>query len=508
MTDTQETHFQIDLKTQGGLALIPAATLGAYWVAGETGLWTATLGIPALMLSAAWISHLRQRPVGVNPRFAGLGGKDDLLNSLTEALRQYANGSQNAAVFVVELDDLDAFEARFGTQVTEEVLVRTAERLQIALRETDVVCRISPTAFAITTQSIRRFELENAIQIAGRLQANVQQPVSMEKTTVFVTCSVGFCMTNRAPGRKPEAMLDAAIAARHEAFRNGPGSIRAYSKDLQTTVETRDELADEVEAALKSGDITAWFQPQVCNETGTVSGFEALARWRHPKRGLIPPFEFLGAAKQAGQGAALTKVMIEDSFRAMQKWEAAGFRVPNVGVNFSTGDLEDPKMVENIRWQLDRFDMEPERLSVEILESVIATTENDTVHRNIEGLSKLGCQIDLDDFGTGHASISSLKQFSISRIKVDRSFVIKVDQDPDQQKMMSTILMMAEQLGLETLAEGVETPGEHAILAQLGCGHVQGYGLGRPMPFDETIHWLEAHKNTPITAQSGAANTG
>ena len=138
---------------------------------------------------------------------------------------------------------------------------------------------------------------------------------------------------------------------------------------------------------------------------------------------------------------------------------------------------------------LDRFDLTPERLTVEVLETVIADMGDDIITRNIAGLATLGCAIDLDDFGTGHASIANIRRFAVGRIKIDRSFIMKVDTDPEQQRMVSAILTMAEQLGLETLGEGVETVGEHAMLAQLGCGHIQGYGLARPMPFEDTLDW-------------------
>ena len=143
--------------------------------------------------------------------------------------------------------------------------------------------------------------------------------------------------------------------------------------------------------------------------------------------------------------------------------------------------------------ELDRFDLSPDRLNVEILETVIALSPDDTITRNIKLLSDLGCQIDLDDFGTGHASLSSIRRFAVQRIKIDRSFVTRVDRDAEQQRMVAAILMMAEKLGLETLAEGVETAGEHATLAQLGCGHVQGFGIALPMPFEQTALWIRSH---------------
>jgi EAL domain-containing protein (putative c-di-GMP-specific phosphodiesterase class I) len=186
--------------------------------------------------------------------------------------------------------------------------------------------------------------------------------------------------------------------------------------------------------------------------------------------------------------------MTSQALSAMRNWEKAGMAVPTVSVNFSSEELRNPKLAERLKWELDRFDLSPDRLTIEVLETVVAETDNDVIVRNIAGLAGLGCGIDLDDFGTGHASIMSIRRFAVSRIKIDRSFVTKVDEDREQQKMITAILSMAERLGLDTVAEGVETIAEHAMLAQLGCGHVQGYSLARPLPIDETMPWMLNHK--------------
>ena len=192
----------------------------------------------------------------------------------------------------------------------------------------------------------------------------------------------------------------------------------------------------------------------------------------------------------------------------MKAWDSAGTNVPCVGVNFASDELRNPALVDKIRWELDRFDLTSDRLCVEVLESVVTDGPDETVTRNIIGLGELGCRIDLDDFGTGHASIASIRRLSISRIKIDRSFVMKADRDPEQQQLVGAILTMAERLGIETLAEGVETVGEHTLLAQLGCDYVQGFGIGRPMPFDQTLDWIVAHEGKIQQAPTIKRETG
>ena len=161
--------------------------------------------------------------------------------------------------------------------------------------------------------------------------------------------------------------------------------------------------------------------------------------------------------------------------------------------------------MDRLRWELDRFDIAASRLTVEVLETVIAQTANDTIVRNLRALADMGCLIDLDDFGTGHASIANIKRFSVGRIKIDRSFVTQIDSDTEQQNIVAAILTLAERLELDTLAEGVESAAEEAVLRRLGCRHVQGFAIARPMPFAEIEAWIAGHDHRRMAGGAGTA---
>ncbi|MGR3435126.1 MAG: putative bifunctional diguanylate cyclase/phosphodiesterase [Shimia sp.] len=482
------------------LAFLPASTLAAFWLGGERALVVLALVLPLLYAIAAGVPALAAAQEGDVVRNLGL--RDRLIDALDQATGHAHGADRTAICFVLEIDDLKLTEERFGRRAAEHILRRTAERMADALRDYDTIARIDPTTFAIATSPMRMCDLETAIQMASRLQRAVQEPISIDATRVHVSASVGFCLSSRAPEPTGQSVLDAATAAMVEARRAGPSAIRAYSDEMRARIDARHTLIEDAAQALDAGDIHPWFQPQVSTETGRITGFEALARWKHPTRGLVSPAEFLPAVEQAGLMERLGEAILDHALAALRHWDQSGVRVPSVGVNFSSEELRNPALVEKVKWELDRYEMAPDRLSIEVLESVVALTDDDMIVRNIAGLAQLGCRIDLDDFGTGHASISSIRRFSINRLKIDRSFVMKVDEDREQQKMVAAILLMAERLGLETLAEGVETLGEHAILSQLGCGHVQGYGLARPMPFDETLAWIDRHEQK----LSGTAN--
>ncbi|MEM1232903.1 MAG: bifunctional diguanylate cyclase/phosphodiesterase [Pseudomonadota bacterium] len=486
------------------LAFLPAISLASFWFGGEIALISAALAVPLVIGLLGVFDTDGTRPVDGSQVLTDVNMRDRLIQALDDALASGTSKTRTSVCLAVELDEFRSIEERYGRKAGDELLAKTAERIADSLREYDVIARVDPATFAVAMAPMRHCDLEVAIQMAGRLQAAIETPISIDGATIYVSSSIGFCLSSRSPSNRGEAMLDAALVAMVEARRNGPSAIRAFTPEMRARIEARHSLIEEVASALDSGDIHPWFQPQVSTETGRVTGFEALARWKHAQRGLVSPAEFLPAIEQAGMMERLGEAMLYHALTALKAWDDAGVRVPTVGVNFSPDELRNPKLVEKVKWELDRFEIKPKRLSVEVLESVVAKSDDDVVTRNIAGLAELGCLIDLDDFGTGHASISSIRRFSVSRIKIDRSFVMKVDEDPEQQRMIAAILMMAERLGLETLAEGVESLGEHAVLSQLGCGHVQGYGLARPMPFEDTIGWIDRHEQKLAGANTAA----
>ena len=472
------------------LALFPAVVLAGFWLGGEQMLIMLALGYPVCLFFAG----LHRTPA---PARTATGEDEDEITFeqiMDAAMHRAVQTSRRTGCILLELDEFSELRTRHGIATSDEMMVQMRGRIASALRAHDAVRQIEDDLLAVCIAPVRHLDLAVMLQMAARLQAQIEEPVVIDGATVYVTASVGLALDSSVPDTTGPGLVTAAGTALAEARRHGPSSMRAFSRDMKPPALTAaPDLVKAALDALENGQIQPWFQPQISTDTGQVSGFEALARWTHPERGLIAPAEFLPILEQAGAMERLGEVILYNSLAALKAWDAAGLDVPQVGVNFSPEELRNPRLVKKIEWELDRFDLPARRLNVEILETVVALSPDDTVVRNIAGLADLGCPIDLDDFGTGHASISSIRRFAVQRLKIDRSFVMKVDRDPEQQRMVSAILTMAEQLGLATLAEGVETAGEHAMLAQLGCGHVQGYGIGRPMPLDETVTWVGEH---------------
>jgi len=484
------------------LALFPLLTLLAVGY-GQVDIALATsLILPALLaLQAVAGAPVHRAGLRLGGSVAGTSSRLDGAEALLSALEQSAlRPQQDTACILVQIDGWDSLVDRWGGEGAHDIADRVFERLQTSLRNGDTVTRLGDARFGIVLHPMPAARLGVRETIVNRLRGAMAEPVAVAGTAARVTISTGHSNLIRDAVDPAKATFAAAETALAEAHRDGPDTVRAYAPGLGQSRKSRHALACEVDAALAAGDIRPWFQPQLRCDTGTLSGFEALARWHHPERGIIQPAEFLPAVADAGRMEALGHAILFHALNALRTWDASGLRVPSVAINFSAAELRSPGLVDRVKWEIDRFELRPGRLTVEILETVAAKSQDDSVIATIHALGAHGVNLDLDDFGIGQASLSAIRRFGVSRIKIDRSFVTGLDTDPEQHSMVSAILAMAKHLGVETLAEGVETEIVQARLAQMGCTHVQGYLIARPMPFEDTIAWATAH-NAAIATQ-------
>lgn len=473
------------------LAFVPVVTLGAFWAGGETALIATALALPIFF---AALGTFRERPrMGTDVDEAtGLMLRDGLVDWAEEAVPNARTRGCQVAVLIGTIDDLDGIEHRFGRSMRDSVLRDAAARLKSLLREGDAMARLGD-GFAIGIQNLTAPENDNLTTLADRLQTVFVEPFSEGPTRTYCTLSIGIAAQSHVKGGTGANVVAGAQRASELAQVSARGSVRTYSEGLSSDKALDRDIASELANALETNEIFAWFQPQALTADGQVIGFEALARWDHPERGLVSPASFLPDIMKAGLSQRLAEVILKQALLALNSWDAAGFRVPSVSVNFSSDELRNPKLPEYIRWELDRHGIEPERLVIEVLETVASSSAEDAVTRTLIALSGMGCRIDLDDFGTGYTSFVNIRRFEVGRIKIDRSLVSRVDTDPGQSRMLSALLAFSREMGIGALAEGVETEGEVAVLKALGCDEMQGYVLARPMPLGETLMWLEDH---------------
>ncbi|SDY51861.1 EAL domain-containing protein [Citreimonas salinaria] len=492
--------FRHGLHGPQALAFIPALTLAAFWLGGETVLVACALGLPALYALAGWGSAVRTpAPVEAGGDVVDTAAARALVDRRVNEARAEGLGT---ACLLFDVAGLTEVARKSGDMDAEPLREMVLMRLRGLLRRGDTAVRIGDSRFMVLAAPSSRSDLESLLQMSARLQSAVEEPASTDTTVRHLTANIGFCATARLPGTPTgERLFDAAQVALAEAARQGPSAIRAWSDTIAQSDRTRRSLTTEVRAALENGQIQPWFQPQICTSTGDISGVEALARWIHPQRGIVPPAQFLRCLEEAGLDERLTEIVLQHSLNALRSWDQADVHVPRASLNFARGELASQSLVERVEWELDRFGLTPMRLGIEVSEGALGIGRDVRIVDNLVALRRVGCYLELDDFGAGQAPLTALTALPFDRIKIDRSHVSRVDRDERQRRMLAGILGLAERLELDTLAEGVESVGEHALLAQLGCGHVQGFGIVRAMPADELAEWSRTHRARIAEAQ-------
>ncbi|QFS81536.1 Oxygen sensor protein DosP [Roseivivax sp. THAF40] len=474
------------------LAFLPAFALAAHLLGGPLLMMLVATGFPLYLWRTGGLDFLNgPEPSAAPPHFLDAPGAPALADRFLADARDV---HQSVACLLIDIGGLDRVRHLNGGAAMRAAQDMCLMRIKAHLRVGDAAYRIGDARFLVLVGPAARLDLEALLQLGARVQSSVEDPAALSEMTHYLTACIGMAHSRRCAADITGAgFLEAVEAALEEAALHGASAIRAWSPSLDRNVATRRMIRTSVVAALEKGQIEPWFQPQLCTSTGRVSGVEALARWVHPERGVIAPGQFLPALERAGRLSRLGEVMISRSLAALHHWDAAGLDIPSVSVNLAEADLRDPHLSERIKWDLDRHDLAPERLAIEVLETVLASSDECAVAKNVSTLASLGCRIDLDDFGTGRAPIATLRRMPIQRLKIDRSFVTGIGDDPEQRRILTAILSLADRLNLDTLAEGVETSGEHALLAQLGCDHVQGYGIAEPMSLDAFDTWLPMH---------------
>jgi diguanylate cyclase len=475
------------------LALFPVLVFVAYRFAGPEAVVAAAMLLPLLLVLA------RQGDRHALPGVAR-PGREALLAMLD---RIAGTGDMDSACLAIAIDDWDAIRARWGGDTAEGLRQDCAHRLRWALRGDDLLAEIGEGRFGVVLHPMPAARLAIREEIVDRLRAALSEPFVVDGATVRLTASAGHAALIQTGPDAAAATLAGAEAALEEARLAGPNSVRAHVPGRTAPRPNGSPLAEEVADALASGAILPWFQPQVDVRTGAVAGFEALARWQHPRLGLLGPGRFLDAVVEAGQVEALGTTIRAGAIAALRSFDRSGGARITVSVNASAEELRNPTYAEQIAWDLDRHDLQPGRLIVEVLETVAADASDDSVVATLAALRSQGVGIDLDDFGIGQASLASIRRYGVQRIKIDRSFVIGVDTDKGQQAVVSAIVSLGREMGITTLAEGVETPQERETLERLGCGWVQGFAIGKPMPLRETLDWLAARP--PLKAEASAA---
>lgn len=433
----------------------------------------------------------------------GLPNRTLFRDRLIQAMSRAQWDGNIVALLFLDLDRFKNINDSLGHSIGDQLIQETAARIGAVLDDHDTVARLGGDEFAVILSNVRSvMDVEMA---AARLLEHLARPLVVgDGVEVFTTASIGITVFP-SDGRDDELLLRQADTAMYHAKAEGGNKLRFFSAHMNEQVARALEMEGALRKALEKRQFTLNFQPVIDIAHNRVAGCEALLRWSDPERGVISPAEFIPIAETTGLIVPLGAFVLEAACLFYQRCRALGLDLPGISVNVSPRQCRDENFVELVRDTLERTGMPPERLHLEITESVMFDETGSNPVDTLNAIRRLGIGLSLDDFGTGFSSLSNLKRFPIDILKIDRSFIRDLETDSDDRALVEAILAMATSLGITVIAEGVETEGQCTLLGRLGCTRIQGFYLGRPMPDEQFREYLQAHDGPHRTQRTGTA---
>ena len=424
----------------------------------------------------AWKSTEQQ---GLRDPLTQLPNRSSFVDTLRLRLEESA---EPVSVLFVDIDNFKSINDSSGHLIGDGALFHAAQTLAECLRADDVVARIGGDEFAV----LFRGTAAEATQAAERLLRALQRPWATEGREVFVTASIGVADDVLARSREAEDLLRDADLAMALAKSSGKNRVVTYTEGVDTAVRERAELAQDLRQALELDQLRIHFQPVVRAPDGTLCGVEALLRWEHPEKGLVPPTEFIPLAEESGAIKEIGAWVLRTAAAQVGEWQRRlpGCERLELAVNLSPAQLRDPDLLETVSAALHESGLAPGCLMLEVTESMLLA-DLDLARRQLDAARAMGAQVAIDDFGTGYSSLSYLARLPADQVKIDRSFVQELaPQSATSIALVRSIVDMARALDLDVQAEGVEEIGQQEILNEIGCPRSQGYLFSRPLPAD------------------------
>lgn len=428
-----------------------------------------------------------------------------LADRLYQAMAQTNRRKQFFAVAYLDLDGFKGINDRHGRDAGDRLLTSLAFDMKCALREGDTLARLGGDEFVAVI-----LDLEGAaasVPVLDQLLEAASEPVQVGTLSLSVSASIGVTFYPQAEEADPDLLLRQADQAMYQAKLAGGNRYHIYDPDHDQSVRGRHENLEHIRRAMAANEFVLHYQPKVNMRTGTVVGLEALVRWRHPERGLLPPGMFLPAIEDHSLAIEMGEWVIESALTQMEKWRNGGLEIP-VSVNVGALQLQQPEFVDRLSSMLaERPKLKPFSLEIEVLETS-ALQDVAKTSQVLNACSSIGVLFALDDFGTGYSSLTYLKRLPAHILKIDQSFVCDMLEDPDNLNILEGILSLASAFHRQVIAEGVETVDHGLMLLQLGCELAQGYGIARPMPAGEILAWISAWKPDPRWSKAPAVHAG
>ncbi|BAL25713.1 EAL domain-containing protein [Azoarcus sp. KH32C] len=425
------------------------------------------------------------------------------LEHALERARRHGLG-HGVAVMVFDLDRFKTINDSLGHSAGDAVLQAVAERLRSRLRSEDTLARLVGDQFVVVMEGLADFR--DAERMARELQTLLDEPFTLPGAReAYVSSSVGISVCPE-DGDTAQVLLDKANTAAHRAKEMGGGQLSYYTGELNSQALTTLELEVALRRALERGEFVLYYQPKVDLVTGRISGAEALIRWERPGLGLVPPLKFIPLAERCGLIVPIGAWVVDEACRQLRAWMDDGMVHVNVAVNVSARQFRSGDLEGTVAAALKRHEVEPGRLMLELTESILMERPEEAV-QHLVALKRLGVRLSLDDFGTGYSSLGYLSRFPIDQLKIDRSFVTDIVSDPSSAIIATSVIGLAHRMGIEVVAEGVETEPQLGYLRKNRCDKMQGYLFSKPVTADEFCEQLRQDKALPGMAQLSVTRT-
>ncbi|MFZ3017157.1 MAG: EAL domain-containing protein [Gallionella sp.] len=409
-----------------------------------------------------------------------------LLDRLRQAVATGARNQSGGALLFIDLDNFKTLNDTKGHGIGDLLLIEAAKRLQACLREGDTVARFGGDEFVLVLEGLSNESAQAAVQARGvgeKVLETLNRPYILEGNEFHSSSSMGITLFINYRQELDE-LLKQADTAMYEAKKSGRNTLRFFDPAMQEELEVRAQLEAGLREALRKQQFRLYYQMQV-NHSGRILGAEVLLRWIHPERGLISPLQFIPLAEETGLIIPIGQWVLENACLQLKAWEAdPSTRELQLAVNVSGRQFRQPDFVAQVSEILGRTAIDPMRLKLELTESIVLDNVDDTIAK-MHALRQLGVSFSMDDFGTGYSSLAYLTQLPLNQLKIDKSFVQHIGSKASDSTIIQTIIGMASNLGMEVIAEGVETQEQRDFLEANGCMLYQGYLFGKPIPFEE-----------------------
>ncbi len=441
----------------------------------------------------------RIRHLAHHDTLTNLPNRFSLHEKLEQALSFCRRNNRQLALMLIDLDRFKTINDTLGHHAGDALLVQVADRLRATVRDSDIVARLGGDEFVVALPGIN--SPSDAAHLADKIARRISEPYQIIGQEQRTSPSIGICLYPNDAVEIGDLLKNADVAMYH-AKAQGRGNYQFFTEDMHIAMTQRMTIEADLRLALERQEFVLHYQPQLDLRRGTIVGVEALIRWQHPTRGMVPPNEFIPVAEETGMIGAIGDWVLAEACRQLRAWQDDGIQHLRMSINLSASQFMDKTLPDRIHELLGQYGLEAGLIDLEVTESMSMASPDESISV-MRTLSGSGLTLSIDDFGTGYSSLAYLKLLPIRTLKIDRSFVKDIETDPNDADICDVTVLLAHKLGLEVVAEGVENEAQLKFLLSIGCEKVQGYLISRPLPAAQAEAFI---RNNPPMANLGTVD--